>query len=78
MFVVWPRQEEINKAIQSVLATLPNVEQLKPEQEERLRHFIIITGKDVETSLLMGLCTAHIISGKLRRAGHISSITAKH
>lgn len=58
--------QEVNKAIQSMLATLPSIEQLKLEQQERTRH--VIAGKDVVALLPAGLFIVHIIPGKLHQA----------
>lgn len=55
--------EEVNKAVGSMLAILPNTEQLNSEQEERLRHFI--AGKDVVFT--QDVCLAkHQQLGKIR------------
>lgn len=55
-----------NKAIQSMLLMLSNTEQLNSKQGECLIHFN--AGKDL-MALLLGLLTAHMISGKLHWAG---------
>lgn len=48
--------EEVNEAIR--FASLPNVDELKSDQEEHLR-------QDVMALLPRGLFTAHTISGEL-------------
>lgn len=53
---------EVNKAIPSVLAMIPNIEQLKSVQEERLKFFI--TAKDV-VRLKTSPFTVYVIFGKL-------------
>lgn len=55
--------EEVNKAIQTELLTLPNIEQLKVEQEECLRRFI--ASKDVMALLPIILFTAQTGFGML-------------
>lgn len=55
--------KEVDEANQSMSVTLPNVEQLKLEQEECIRH--LIAGKDVMALLPAGLFTDHAISDKL-------------
>lgn len=55
--------KEVDEASQPMSVTFPNVEQLKLEQDECIRHFI--TGKDVVALLPAGLFTARAIFWKL-------------
>lgn len=55
--------EKVNEKVQSTLATLPNIKQLKSQQEECLARFT--AGNDVVALLSTGFFIAHAISGKL-------------